>query len=71
MLNFMSVVYLSEINCCVFMKLQRQLCNGNADAKADDRDDDKYLLSSSTHVFHKELMGHIMRKPVLSYLNKT
>ena len=26
-----STTYLSEINRCVFMKLQRQLCDGNAD----------------------------------------
>ena len=44
------------------MKLQRQFCDGNTDANTDDRDDYKcpflYLF------FHKELMGHIMRKPV-------
>ena len=32
------------INRCGFIKLQRQLCDGNADANADDRDDYKYLF---------------------------
>ena len=36
-------IYL-KLTCCVFMKLQRQLCDGNADANAVDRDDYKYLF---------------------------
>ena len=50
------------------MKLQRQLCDGNADANADNRDDYKYLFLYLCF-FHKELMDHIMRKPDLSYVN--
>ena len=33
-----------KLYCCGFMKLQRQLCDGNADANADDLDDYKYLF---------------------------
>ena len=52
------------------MKLQRQFCDGNADANAnaDGRDDYKYLFLYL--FFHKELMGHIMRNPVfVIYVN--
>ena len=57
------MTYLSEINCCVFVKLQRQLCDGNADTNADDWGDNKYLFLYLQFSID-ELMGHIMRKSI-------
>ena len=55
--------YLSEINCCVFMKLKRQSATGMQTRTRIAGKITKPLLILM--LFHKELMGHIIRKPVL------